>query len=47
MATILTVDDSPSVRQMVKLVLGNSGHAVTEACDGSEGWPRPRHRSST
>ncbi len=37
MATILTVDDSPSVRQMVKLVLGNSGHAVTEACDGSDG----------
>ncbi len=37
MATILAVDDSPSIRQMVKLVLGTSGHAVTEACDGSEG----------
>ncbi len=37
MATILTVDDSPSVRQMVKLVLGGSGHTVTEACDGSDG----------
>lgn len=37
MATILTVDDSPSVRQMVKLVLGSSGHAVTEACDGADG----------
>ncbi len=37
MATILTVDDSPSVRQMVKLVLSSSGHAVTEACDGSDG----------
>ena len=37
MATILTVDDSPSVRQMVKLVLGSSGHSVTEACDGADG----------
>ncbi len=37
MATILAVDDSPSVRQMVKLVLGGSGHTVTEACDGSDG----------
>ena len=37
MATILTVDDSPSVRQMVKLVLGSSGHAVTEASDGADG----------
>ena len=37
MATILTVDDSPSVRQMIKLVLGPAGHAVVEAGDGSEG----------
>jgi len=37
MATILTVDDSPSVRQMVKLVLGSSGHTVAEACDGADG----------
>ena len=37
MAIILTVDDSPSVRQMIKLVLGPAGHQVSEAADGSEG----------
>ena len=31
MANILTVDDSPSVRQMIKLVLGPAGHNVVEA----------------
>jgi two-component system chemotaxis response regulator CheY len=37
MAHILTVDDSPSVRQMIKLVLGPAGHQVAEAADGAEG----------
>jgi len=37
MATILAVDDSPSIRQMVKVVLGGAGHTVIEAGDGAEG----------
>ena len=34
MATILTVDDSPSMRQMVTFTLQSAGHDVTEAIDG-------------
>lgn len=34
MKTIMTVDDSASVRQMVALALTSCGHAVVEACDG-------------
>ncbi len=34
---ILTVDDSPSVRQMVKLTLSGAGYDVIEAGDGAEG----------
>ena len=37
MATILTVDDSPSIRQMIKVVLGPAGHNVVEAGDGAQG----------
>ena len=37
MATILTVDDSPSIRQMIKVVLGPAGHNVIEAGDGAQG----------
>lgn len=37
MATVLTVDDSPSIRQMIKVVLGPAGHKVLEAGDGAEG----------
>jgi two-component system chemotaxis response regulator CheY len=33
--SILTVDDSPSIRQTVRLSLGVAGYAVTEAPDGS------------
>jgi two-component system, chemotaxis family, chemotaxis protein CheY len=36
MATILTVDDSPSIRQMIKVVLGPAGHSVLEAGDGAQ-----------
>ena len=36
MATILTVDDSPSIRQMNKVVLGPAGHTVIEAGDGAQ-----------
>jgi len=34
--TILTVDDSPSIRQMVKLTLTGTGYGVVEACDGRD-----------
>ena len=34
--TILTVDDSASVRQMVKLTLSGAGYSVVEAGDGKE-----------
>ena len=42
MANILTVDDSPSVRQMIKLVLSPAGHNVVEAGDGSEGLAKAK-----
>lgn len=35
--TILCVDDSPSVRQMVKLTLTGAGYTVIQAEDGAEG----------
>jgi len=34
--TIMTVDDSASVRQMVSFTLRNAGYAVIEASDGRE-----------
>ena len=34
---ILTVDDSPSIRQMVLYTLRNAGYDVLEACDGEDG----------
>ncbi|EEW24143.1 response regulator [Rhodobacter ferrooxidans] len=34
--TILAVDDSPSVRQMVRLTLTGAGYAVVEAVDGED-----------
>ena len=37
MASILTVDDSASIRQAIKIALGGEGHTVTEAADGSLG----------
>ena len=36
MASILAVDDSASMRQMVSFTLKGAGHDVTEASDGAE-----------
>lgn len=35
--TILTVDDSASIRVAIKIALTSAGYAVTEAGDGAEG----------
>ncbi|GLH81958.1 response regulator [Bradyrhizobium sp. SSBR45G] len=37
MATILAVDDSPSIRQTIKVALEPAGHTVIEAADGRAG----------
>ena len=42
MANILTVDDSPSIRQMIKVVLGPVGHTVHEAGDGAQGLDKAK-----
>jgi two-component system chemotaxis response regulator CheY len=33
---IMTIDDSPSLRQMVALTLEDAGYEVVEACDGRD-----------
>jgi len=42
MAKILVVDDSTSMRQMVKFALQTSGHEIVEAADGSAGLTAAR-----
>jgi len=39
-ATILTADDSPSMRQMIAFTLENAGYRVIEAVDGQEALER-------
>lgn len=36
-ASILTVDDSPSLRMAIRIALTGAGYTVTEAGDGQEG----------
>lgn len=38
--TILTVDDSPSIRRMVSLTLRDAGYNVLEAVDGQDGFAK-------
>lgn len=38
--TILAIDDSPSVRQMVSLTLTGAGYDVVEAGDGADGYAK-------
>lgn len=45
MKTILTVDDSPSIRQMVSFTLKNAGYEVLEAGDGTAGLAQARGKS--
>jgi two-component system chemotaxis response regulator CheY len=43
--TVLSVDDSASVRQMVRLTLAGAGYQVIEAGDGREGLAKARSTS--
>ncbi|MDE2483482.1 MAG: response regulator [bacterium] len=45
MKTILTVDDSPSVRQMVSYTVRSAGYDVIEAKDGAEALELAQGRS--
>ena len=40
--TILCVDDSASIRQMVKMTLTGAGYAVIQANDGADGLEKAR-----
>lgn len=40
--TILTVDDSASIRQMVSFTLKSAGYTVIEASDGQEGLDKAK-----
>ena len=42
MASILAVDDSESMRQMVSFALKNAGHTVVEAVDGQDALSRAK-----
>ena len=42
--TVLSVDDSASVRQMVKLTLSGAGYDVIQANDGAEGLAKAQEK---
>jgi two-component system chemotaxis response regulator CheY len=44
MHSILAVDDSTSMRQMVSYTLRNAGYAVVEAVDGEDAWQKASGR---
>jgi two-component system chemotaxis response regulator CheY len=46
-ASILTVDDSPSIRVALKIALTNAGYSVAEAGNGAEGSRRPTPATSS
>ncbi|HEX8046601.1 response regulator [Rhizobium sp.] len=41
-ASILTVDDSASIRLTTKIALSNAGYTVTEAVDGADGLAKAK-----
>jgi two-component system chemotaxis response regulator CheY len=43
--TVLTVDDSPSIRQMVSFTLKSAGYEVLEASDGQDGLDKARGKA--
>lgn len=43
--TVLTVDDSASIRQMVAFTLKGAGYDVVEASDGQEGLDKAKGKS--
>ncbi|MCG8315299.1 MAG: response regulator [Pseudomonadales bacterium] len=45
MATILAVDDSASMRQMVSFTLQGAGYEVIEASDGQEAFDKAKNQS--
>jgi len=44
MPTILAVDDSASMRQMVAFTLRNAGYDVVSAVDGADAWEKSTER---
>ncbi len=45
MKTVLSVDDSASIRQMVKMTLDGAGYTVLEAADGAQGLAQARSKT--
>jgi len=45
MLSILAVDDSPSIRQMVSFTLKSAGYSVIEAADGTEGLAKAKEKA--
>ncbi len=43
--TVLTVDDSASIRQMVSFTLKSAGYEVVEAVDGADGLNKAKQKS--